>query len=310
MGLFKSTFNAIRKGLTRTRETFVSGLRSMLRGRQLSDELIDELEARLIQADVGVHTTTRLIDDLRARYKKKEITSGDQVLDFLKNELKTFWPETDRSLKFAPQKPTVILVAGINGSGKTTSVAKIARNLRDQDKRVLLCAADTFRAGAVHQLTIWAERLGVDIVKGQPNADPAAVAYDACDRVLARGHDVLLIDTAGRLHTQHPLMRQLVKIRDVVAKKIPGAPHEVLLVLDATTGQNAIEQARKFKEAINVTGIFLAKLDGTAKGGIVIGIREAVDIPVKLIGVGETPDDVEPFDPQKFIDGMFAEEVE
>lgn len=280
----------------------------MLRGRQLSDELIDELEARLIQADVGVQTTTRLIDDLRQKYRAKEITSGDQVLDFLKNELKTFWPEIDRTLKFAPTGPTVILVAGINGSGKTTSVAKIARTLRDQNKRVLLCAADTFRAGAVHQLTIWAERLGVDIVKGQPNADPAAVAYDACDRVLARGHDVLLIDTAGRLHTQDPLMRQLVKIRDVVAKKIPGAPHEVLLVLDATTGQNAIVQARKFKEAINVTGIFLAKLDGTAKGGIVIAIREAVEIPVKLVGVGETPDDVEAFDPQKFIDGMFAED--
>ena len=169
----------------------------------------------------------------------------------------------------------------------------------------MLAACDTFRAGAIYQLKIWSERLGVDIVTGQQNSDPAAVAYDACQAAVARGVDVLLIDTAGRLHTQNPLMRQLTKIRDVVAKKIDGAPHEVLLVLDATTGQNAIEQAEKFKEAIDVTGIFLAKLDGTAKGGIVIAIREGVDIPVKLVGVGETPDDVEPFDPVGFIDSMF-----
>ncbi|MFG0330982.1 MAG: signal recognition particle-docking protein FtsY [Phycisphaerales bacterium] len=306
MGLFKSTIGAIRKGLTRTRDSFVSGLRSMLRGQKLSDELIDELEARLIQADVGVRSSTAIIEDLRAEYKAGRVTEGEEVLDFLKKKLKTMWPEADRRLATAAKKPTVILVAGINGAGKTTSVAKIAKNLRDDGRSVLLAACDTFRAGAVHQLTIWADRLGVEIVKGQQNSDPASVAYDACEAALARGVDVLLIDTAGRLHTQDPLMRQLTKIRDVVAKKIDGAPHEVLLVLDATTGQNAIEQAKKFKEAIDVTGIFLAKLDGTAKGGIVIAIREAVDIPVKLVGVGETPNDVEPFDPDSFIESMFA----
>jgi fused signal recognition particle receptor len=205
----------------------------------------------------------------------------------------------------AATKPTVILVAGINGAGKTTSVAKIAKSLQDDGRSVLLAACDTFRAGAVNQLTIWSQRLGVQIVKGQQNSDPASVAFDACEAAVARGVDVLLIDTAGRLHTQDPLMRQLMKIRDVVAKRIEGAPHEVLLVVDATTGQNAIEQAKKFKDAIGVTGLFLAKLDGTAKGGIVIAIREAVDIPVKLIGVGETPEDVEPFEPDAFIDALF-----
>lgn len=307
MGLFSATIGAIRKGLTRTRDTFVSGLRSLLRGRRLSDEVIDEIESRLIQADVGVRTTTKLIDELRQRYRAGAITQGEQVIGFLKSELKSYWPSANRQIARADTKPTVILVAGINGAGKTTSVAKIARSLLDEKRSVMLAACDTFRAGAVNQLTIWADRLGVPIIKGQHNSDPASVAFDACEAALARGVDVLVIDTAGRLHTQDPLMKQLTKIRDVVAKRIAGAPHEVLLVLDATTGQNAIEQAKKFKEAINVTGIFLAKLDGTAKGGIVIAIREAVDIPVKLVGVGESPEDVEPFDPETFIESMFAE---
>lgn len=307
MGLFSATIGAIRKGLSRTRDTFVSGLRSLLRGRKLSDEVIDEIESRLIQADVGVRTTMKLIDELRQQYKAGAITQGDQVIAFLKEQLKSYWPAANRQIARATSKPTVILVAGINGAGKTTSVAKIAKSLLDEKRTVMLAACDTFRAGAVNQLTIWSQRLGVPIIKGQQNSDPASVAYDACEAALARGVDVLVIDTAGRLHTQDPLMKQLIKIRDVVARRIDGAPHEVLLVLDATTGQNAIEQAKKFKEAIDVTGIFLAKLDGTAKGGIVIAIREAVDIPVKLIGVGESPEDVEPFDPETFIESMFAE---
>lgn len=286
----------------------MGSLRSMLRGRVLSDELIDELEARLIQSDVGVKSTQRLIDHLKKEFKAGRITRGDQVIDFLKSDLKSYWPVADRAIKVAPSKPTVILVAGINGAGKTTSVAKIAKNLQDEGRSVLLAACDTFRAGAVHQLTIWSQRLGVQIIKGQQNSDPASVAFDACEAAIARGVDVLLIDTAGRLHTQDPLMRQLMKIHQVVAKRIPGAPHEVLLVLDATTGQNAIEQAKKFKEAVGVTGIFLAKLDGTAKGGIVIAIRDAVDIPVKLVGVGETPEDVEPFEPDAFIEALFEQD--
>lgn len=308
MGIFKSAFNAIKRGLQKTAEVLGRGLRSLLRGRQLSEALIDEIERRLIAADVGVKATREIIGALREDYRAGKIAKGDEALEFLKRQLKARWTEEDRRLANAPTKPTVILVVGVNGAGKTTSVAKIAKSLRDEGRTVLLAAADTFRAGAVAQLTIWAERLGVDLVKGAQNADPAAVAFDACDAALARKVDVLLIDTAGRLHTQDHLMRQLTKIRAVVQKKIPDAPHETLLVLDATSGQSAIEQARIFKSAAEVTGIFLAKLDGTAKGGIVVAIRDALDVPVKLVGVGERPEDVEAFDPDRFVEAMFEEE--
>jgi fused signal recognition particle receptor len=277
----------------------------MLAGRRLDEALIAELESRLIQADVGVKTALRLIEGIRRDFKAGKMSSGDEVLEYLKRELKALWPEKDRRLHFAPTGPTVILVAGVNGAGKTTSIAKICHSLRKEGKSVLLAACDTFRAGAVRQLEIWSERLGVEVVKGQQGGDPAAVAFDACEASAARGVDVLIVDTAGRLHTQDHLMRQLTKIRDVVAKKIPGGPHEVLLVLDATTGQNAVRQAEEFARAIRVTGIFLAKLDGTAKGGVVIAIHEATKIPVKFIGVGETPEDVEPFEPEVFVEALF-----
>jgi len=202
--------------------------------------------------------------------------------------------------------PTVILVAGVNGTGKTTSIAKLAYILSRNDKKVIVAACDTFRAAAVEQLSIWAERIGVQIVKHASGSDPAAVAYDACEAALARGTDFLILDTAGRLHTQKDLMRQLTKIRDVVTRRIPGAPHEVLLVLDATTGQNAISQARLFTEAIQVTGIFLAKLDGTARGGIVIAIKDQLDIPVKFVGLGEKPDAIAEFDPESFVEALFG----
>lgn len=308
MGLFRSAVAALKRGIARTAEAIGGGFRSLLRGRQLDEALIDEIERRLIAADVGVKATREIVARLREDYRAGRIARGDEALEFLKTSLKSRWGVEDRRLATAAAKPTVILVVGVNGAGKTTSVAKIAKSLRDEGRTVLLAAADTFRAGAVAQLSIWAERLGVEIVKGAPNADPAAVAFDATEAALARGVDVLLIDTAGRLHTQEHLMRQLTKIRSVVAKRIPGAPHETLLVLDATSGQVALEQARIFKEAANVTGIFLAKLDGTAKGGITVAIRDTVDVPVKLVGVGETPDDVEPFDPDRFVEGMFAEE--
>ena len=206
-----------------------------------------------------------------------------------------------------PPMDEALKAKGVTGVGKTTSVAKIAKNLKDDGRTVLLAAADTFRAGAVAQLTVWSERLGIEIVKGKAGADPAAVAFDAADAAIARGVDVLLVDTAGRLHTQDNLMRELTKIRNVLAKKIPGAPHEVRLVLDATSGQNAVQQARLFGAAAGVTGIFLTKLDGTARGGIVVAIREELSVPVKLIGVGERPEDVQPFDPDRFVEAMFAE---
>ena len=308
MGLFKSTIGKLKRGLGKTRAVLSGGLRRLVKGRQLDETLIDEIEHFLLTADVGVSASNRMIEALRDAYRSKELTRGDEVIDFLKATLRSDWQDVDRSIVVAETAPTVILVAGINGAGKTTSVAKIARSLRDEGRTVLLAAADTYRAGAVEQLATWSERLGVDIVRGKTGADPASVAFDASDAALARGVDVLLIDTAGRLHTQDNLMRQLTKIRDVVTKKIPNAPHEVLLVLDATAGQNAVLQAKAFKEAIDVTGIFLAKLDGTAKGGIVLAIRDQLDVPVKLIGIGETPDDVEPFDPETFIEAMFEED--
>jgi len=305
MALFGKAIRKLSAGLKRTRERFVGSLRSLLAGRQLSEEVLEDLEVRLIEADIGVAAATRICEDLRAAYEQELIARGEDVLEFLKAELKKYWPESDRTVHYAPSGPTAILVAGINGSGKTTSVAKLAYLFKSQSKRVCLAAADTFRAAAVEQLTIWADRLDVDIIKGS-GSDPASVVFDACDAAVARGADVLLVDTAGRLHTQDHLMRELTKIRDVVAKKLPGAPHEVLLVLDATTGQNAINQARAFQQAIDVTGIFLAKLDGTAKGGIVVAIRNEVNLPVKFIGIGEKYEDVEPFDPEQFVEALFA----
>ena len=306
MALFRKAIAHLAKGLARTRQRLVGGLRSLLSGRQISVELLDELEERLIAADMGVATAMRIRADLQAAWEDKRLDKGDDVLEFLKAEMKQYWPEADRSVHFAETPPTVILVTGINGSGKTTSVAKLGHVFKQAGRKVVLAAADTFRAAAVEQLTIWADRIGVEIVKGTGGADPAAVVYDACDAAAARNADVLLVDTAGRLHTQDHLMRELTKIRRVVAKKIDGAPHETLLVLDATTGQNAVNQAKAFLEAVEVSGIFLAKLDGTAKGGIVVAIRDEVNLPVKFVGIGEQPDDVEPFDPDSFVEALFS----
>ena len=307
MSIFRLTYKKIRHGLARTRSGFVGSLQTIVAGKQLSHRLLDEIERQLIEADIGVKTATELRKDIQAGWERNEMATGDEALQFLKDQLAAYWPEEDRQLHFAQpgDGPTVILVAGINGAGKTTSIAKIAKSLTDEGRSVLLAASDTYRAAAVEQLAIWAQRLGVEVVRGQQGGDPAAVAFDAAEAAVSRNIDVLLVDTAGRLHTQEHLMRQLTKIRDVVSRKIPGAPHEVILVLDATTGQNAINQARVFTEAIDVTGIFLAKLDGTARGGVVVAIREQLAIPVKFIGVGETPDDVEPFEPRRFVEAMF-----
>ncbi len=307
MAIFRKTINKLKKGLGKTRETFVASLRSILRGKQLDDELIKEIEKRLIQSDVGVAATKILIDAINADYKTGTLTKGEDVIEYLKAELKAMWPAQDRTLNLADTKPSVILMTGVNGVGKTTSISKLCRQLTTEGNTVLLGACDTFRAGAVRQLEIWGQRLGVEVVKGQQGGDPAAVAFDACAAAKARGVDILIIDTAGRLQTQTGLMDQLSKIRRVIDKQIPGAPHETLLVLDATSGQNALRQAEEFNAAAGVTGIFLSKLDGTARGGIVVAIKEATNIPVKFIGIGETPDDVEPFDPEQFVEAMFAE---
>src|SRR5205823_13303717 len=239
--------------------------------------------------DMGVGNVEKIVAAIRERWRLGKIRNAEEALGVMREQLLSNWPPADRELKSAASGPTVILVAGINGAGKTTSIAKLAWLLKNQmNKKVMVCASDTFRAAAVDQLTIWADRIGVEIIKHKMGADPAAVAYDACEAAKSRGADVLIVDTAGRLHTQEHLMRELTKIRDVIAKRIEGAPHEVLLVLDATAGQNAILQAQNFGAAINVTGLFLAKLDGTAKGGVVIAIKDQLNIPVKFAGLGVT----------------------
>jgi fused signal recognition particle receptor len=304
MGLF----DRLKKGLAKTRDTISSGIRSVLPvGKPIDEAVLDDLQVALLTADVGPTTVEKLVEGVRAEWKKGHIRQTQEIAEHIKRHVIAMWPESDRSLHFQDPGPTVILVTGINGSGKTTSVAKLAWHLTQEGKTVILGACDTFRAAAIEQLTEWSDRIGVQIVKHKHGADPGAVAYDACDAAMARKADVLLIDTAGRLHTQENLMRELGKIQKVVERKIPGAPHEVLLVLDATIGQNAVNQARVFSEHVRVTGIVLAKLDGSAKGGIVIGIRDELDVPVKFVGLGETPDDIAPFDPTEFMEAMFAD---
>lgn len=304
MGLF----DRLKQGLTRTREKLAAGLRSVLRiGRKIDQETLSRLEDTMLSGDFGPATTTKLMDIVRSGWKKGEIVEEREVTAYLKKHIIDLWPESDRQIRFAETGPTVILVTGINGSGKTTSIAKLGQYFVNQKKQVILGACDTFRAAAVEQLSVWSQRIGVQVVKHQQGADPAAVAYDACEAALSRKADILLLDTAGRLHTQDHLMRELAKIRKVVERKMPGAPHEVLLVLDATIGQNAIVQAKQFTEHVAVTGIFLAKLDGSAKGGAVVSIRDQLSIPVKFVGLGETPSDIEAFDPSTFIEALFAE---
>jgi fused signal recognition particle receptor len=301
MGLFAK----LKAGLKKTRDAFTGGLRRLVEGRTLDEDLIEEIEDNLIESDVGVATTEALVEELTRAWKEKEITEGDEVLPFLKKTLVERLSSRGTELVDAPKAPTVILIVGVNGSGKTTSIAKLTYWLTRQGKKVVLGAGDTFRAAAVEQLAIWSKRLGVEIVKQATGADPAAVAYDAAEAAVARNADVLVIDTAGRLHTQENLMRELEKIRRVIGKRIEGAPHETLLVLDATTGQNAVQQARRFHDAAPVTGIFLAKLDGTARGGAVLSIHDELDLPVKFIGVGEKQADIEPFDAAAYVEALF-----
>jgi fused signal recognition particle receptor len=307
MGIFSKTADFLKERLGKTRSKISSSLSTVLSfGRKIDDDLLDELEETLIRDDIGVETTDKLITELREAYRARKIARAEEIIPFLKEHIKGFWPERDRQLRLAASGPTVILVAGVNGTGKTTSIAKLAHIFNRNGKKVIVAACDTFRAAAVEQLSIWADRIGVQIVKHQTGSDPAAVAFDACEAAVSRNVDILILDTAGRLHTKKDLMLQLTKIRDVVTRKIPDAPHEVLLVLDGTTGQNAISQAQLFTEAINVTGIFLAKLDGTARGGIVIAIKDQLDIPVKFVGLGEKPEDIAEFDPQNFVEALFA----
>lgn len=306
MGLFSGFLEKFKRGLRKTKEAFTSPLQKLFAVfRNLDEQTLGGIEEALLGADFGVEATGKIMDALRAAYKRREIETTDKVMGWLKADLKRRLAGKENDVLWAPAPPTVILVCGVNGVGKTTSIAKLARCFSAEGKKVMLCASDTFRAAAVDQLSIWAERLDVDIVKHQMGADPAAVVYDAADAAVARKIDVLIIDTAGRLQTKENLMKELAKIRGVAARKLPGAPHEVLLVLDATTGQNAVSQAEHFKAVTQVTGLFLAKLDGTAKGGIVVAIKDKLDIPVKFVGLGENPEDVARFNADEFVDALF-----
>ena len=298
-------FQKIKKGLQKTRSAF-GGVVGLFTGAHRVDKnFLAKLEEQLLLADVGVQASTQICDRVRQAYMDQEV--GEDVKAFVRNELRAQLLDPSEGLNWQPTGPTVVMIAGVNGSGKTTSIAKLANRLKGDGKKVLVAACDTFRAAAVEQLAVWCERIGVDIAKQQQGSDPAAVAHDACEKAKAREYDVLIVDTAGRLHTQTHLMRELEKIHRIVTKQIPGAPHEVLLVLDASNGQNAVIQAEQFTKTVKCTGIILTKLDGTAKGGAVFAIKTRVGLPVKYVGTGEGMDDMDVFHPDEFVAALFDE---
>ena len=301
-------FRSIRDSLKRTRQSVFGQIVGVLGMGEITDETWDDLEALLIQADMGVPTTLALVDAMRERVAKEGLFRADQLVDALKKELRTMLTLPQTFPLEEKRLLTVVMVVGVNGSGKTTSIGKLAHHYQSQGKKVILAAADTFRAAAIDQLQIWGERANVPVIAGQPNGDPGAVAYDGIRASRARGYDLLLIDTAGRLHTKFNLMKELEKVYSVCRKSVHQAPHEVLLVLDAPTGQNALIQAQKFKESVQVTGVVLTKLDSTAKGGMVFAIYRELGLPVRFVGTGEKIEDLAPFDPDLFVEGLFGEE--
>jgi len=300
-------FSKFQKGLEKTRTGLVDGIAQVITGsRKIDDDLLDELEELLVLSDIGIETAETIIDDLRERGKEVGAVDKEEVIELLKSELALSFSNLSASNGIEiTKKPHVISVVGVNGTGKTTSIGKLANRFQKDGHKVLLAAADTFRAAAINQLDIWAQRSGVDIVHNQPGSDPASVAFDALQAATARNSDVLLIDTAGRLQTKTNLMAELEKIHRVLGRLDSTAPHEVLLTMDAITGQNGLSQARQFAKIVDITGILLNKLDGTAKGGIVFSIAKEMNIPVKYIGVGEQIDDIEEFDPKLFVEALF-----
>lgn len=309
-----SVTEKFREGLSKTRDSFSNRVNELVsRYRKVDEEFFEELEEILIQADVGFETVLTLIDELKMEVKRRNIQDPAEVQSVISEKLVEIYKggeEHSSSLNIQENDLTVILFVGVNGVGKTTTIGKMAHQFKSEGKKVLLAAGDTFRAGAIEQLEVWGERVGVEVIKQAAGSDPAAVMYDAIQAAKSRKADILLCDTAGRLQNKVNLMKELEKIKRVIEREIPGAPHEVLLVLDATTGQNAMIQAKTFKEATNVSGIVLTKLDGTAKGGIVLAIRNELNIPVKLVGLGEKMDDLQPFDAEKYVYGLFADLVE
>ncbi len=309
-----STTEKFREGLTKTRNSFTEKVNELVaRYREVDEDFFEELEDVMIQADIGVETVMELIDKLKFEVKRRNIKDTSEVQSVISEKLVEIYEsgeEKSAEMNIQEDALTVVLFVGVNGVGKTTTIGKLAHKYKSEGKKVLLAAGDTFRAGAIEQLEVWGERVGVEVIKQGAGSDPAAVMYDAVQAAKSRKADILLCDTAGRLQNKVNLMKELEKVKKVIEREIPGAPHEVLLVLDATTGQNALMQTKTFKEATDVSGIVLTKLDGTAKGGIVIAIRNELGIPVKFVGLGEQMDDLQEFDSEQFVYGLFADMVD
>jgi fused signal recognition particle receptor len=301
-----NVISRLQKGLTKTRANLIDGItRVVSRARAIDEDFLEELEEQLILGDVGVNTAEEIIQDLRKKIKENGVNSPDEIIAVLRREMIAICENSSEFTVNETPVPLVISIIGVNGTGKTTSIGKLAYRYRQQGKKVLLAAGDTFRAAAIEQLDVWASRAGAEIVRNRPGADPASVAFDALKACLARNFDVLIIDTAGRLHTKTNLMAELSKIHRVLDRHLPGAPHRVLLVMDASTGQNGLSQVKNFAESVNIDGIILTKLDGTAKGGIVFALARMFGIPVRYIGVGENIEDLEVFEPRTFVEALF-----
>lgn len=300
-------FDKVKAGLQKTSRLLNTDVRDLFKsqGRLVDEAFLDELLVILVKTDMGVQSAQQIVADVQSEFRGRVVEMAD-VLATVKKKLKSLLAQDEEPIRLAAEGPTVIMVAGVNGAGKTTSIAKLTHLFTSQGKRVVLGAADTFRAAAVEQLTVWASRLGAEIVKGEQGGDPASVAHRAVARAIETKAEVCIVDTAGRLQTQQNLMQQLTKIHRVIGKQIAAAPHEVILVLDATTGQNGISQAKHFTDAVQCSGIMLAKIDGTAKGGVIVAIRQQVGLPVKYLGVGEKAEDLAPFVPDEFVEAMFA----
>jgi fused signal recognition particle receptor len=301
-----SLLDRLKSGVEKTRAGLVSALEDALQGKKEIDaDLLDELEYTLVAADIGVRTTSEILDTIRQRVERHQLSDAAELRNLIRERLLEILQASERPMARVAEPPAVVLVVGVNGAGKTTTIGKLAERYRSEKRSVMLCAADTFRAAAIEQLEIWGERTGSQVIRQGPGSDPSAVLFDAVQAAKARKVDYVIVDTAGRLQTKENLMAELQKMSRTASKVIPGAPHEVLLVLDATTGQNGLEQARKFTETSGVTGIVLAKLDGTAKGGIVVAIARELNLPIRYIGIGEKAGDLLPFDAEKFIESLF-----